>query len=195
MHPSELQPPLMELYCALAGRGIRGGKPCGGYRQFRKESGDRTLWRALRESMDPPIFSVMLEGSAAIIGIAMAFLGLWLAQEFQNPVFDGAASLGIGCLLTAVIDHPGSGKQRPASAGSNGAPRQGGNPPDRWAVQRRKRGALASDSVLRTRFHSTGDRSRVRVKPDGRRAGACGRWDRSCHQAKFFTQSTDIRPG
>src|SRR5262249_34303420 len=70
--------------------------------EFRKEARGRSSWRTLRESKDPATFSVVLEDTAALIGIAIALVGIWLAERFANPIFDGAASAGIGVLLMIV---------------------------------------------------------------------------------------------
>ncbi len=90
-------------YAVLAIAGLfEGGSLLVGYRYFRSESRGRSLWQTLHESKDPPVFTVVLEDTAALIGIAVAFLGIWLAEHFQRPDFDGAASIAIGLLLTAV---------------------------------------------------------------------------------------------
>jgi cation diffusion facilitator family transporter len=79
---------------------FEGGSLVVGYRQFRKSANGRSSWRLFRDSKDPAVFSVVLEDTAAMIGIAIAFIGIWLARHFANPVFEGAASIAIGCLLT-----------------------------------------------------------------------------------------------
>lgn len=58
----------------------------------------------VRRSKDAALFTVLFEDTAALIGIAIAFVGLAGAQIFDAPALDGWASLGIGCLLaTAAI--------------------------------------------------------------------------------------------
>ena len=47
-------------------------------------------------------FTVFLEDSAALIGIAVAFLGVLLGSLLQNPYFDPAASIIIALGLAAV---------------------------------------------------------------------------------------------
>jgi cation diffusion facilitator family transporter len=66
-----------------------------------RKPGD-TLWRLIRRSKDPTVFTVFLEDSAALIGIGIAFLGIFLGQLFNNPYLDPAASMLIGVLLAAV---------------------------------------------------------------------------------------------
>lgn len=72
-------------------------------REFlRQEWGGETFWENLRTSKDPATYTIIAEDSAAIIGLLFAFLGILLENLFQNPFFDGAASIAIGLLLTVV---------------------------------------------------------------------------------------------
>ena len=58
-----------------------------------------SLWRAALRSMDVLVFTVFVEDSAALIGIAFAACGVWLSHHFDNPLFDPAASVAIGLVL------------------------------------------------------------------------------------------------
>ena len=58
--------------------------------------------RTIRATKDPTIFTVLLEDSAALLGIGVALLGVFLAHRLGNPRFDGAASIVIGMLLMVV---------------------------------------------------------------------------------------------
>ncbi|MDB5860044.1 MAG: Cation diffusion facilitator transporter family protein, partial [Ramlibacter sp.] len=69
---------------------------------FRRTGARRSFWRALQRSKDPPKFMVLLEDSAALLGLAIAAVGTWLAVSLDEPRFDGLASVLIGVLLTAV---------------------------------------------------------------------------------------------
>jgi cation diffusion facilitator family transporter len=60
------------------------------------------LWKAIRVSKDPILFSVLFEDSAALLGLALAFLGLFLYQLTGVIIFDSLASLLIGLLLGGV---------------------------------------------------------------------------------------------
>lgn len=58
-----------------------------------------TLWQAVRASKDASVFTVFIEDSAALLGIAVAAAGIALGHYFDNPYFDPAASILIGLLL------------------------------------------------------------------------------------------------
>jgi cation diffusion facilitator family transporter len=59
-------------------------------------------WRAIHRSKDPASFTVLFEDSAAILGLLIALTGVFLADRYANPVFDGGASIVIGALLAVV---------------------------------------------------------------------------------------------
>lgn len=69
------------------------------FREFRKTKGNFSYWQAIRRSKNPAIFTVLFEDSAAMLGLIIAFIGLLLAQYLNMPVFDGIASIAIGCVL------------------------------------------------------------------------------------------------
>jgi divalent metal cation (Fe/Co/Zn/Cd) transporter len=48
------------------------------------------------------VFTVFIEDSAALIGLAIAALGIVLGHAFDNPYFDPAASVLIGLLLVGA---------------------------------------------------------------------------------------------
>ena len=72
------------------------------YREFRKTATDDSLWPAIRLSKDPSVFAVLFEDSAALLGIATAFVGLLLSQVFGRTVFDSLASMCLGFILIAA---------------------------------------------------------------------------------------------
>ncbi len=73
-------------------------------REFRKGLSDPDvgLWKAIGQSKDPSAFIVIVEDTAALIGLTIAFTGVWLSERTGNPVFDAIASILIGVVLTAV---------------------------------------------------------------------------------------------
>ena len=70
-------------------------------REFRARKGSLGYASAVHRSKDPSTFSVLLEDSAALLGVLIAFLGLLGEQVFDAAWLDGAASIGIGVVMAA----------------------------------------------------------------------------------------------
>jgi cation diffusion facilitator family transporter len=60
------------------------------------------FWQAIHRSKDPTTFMVLVEDSAALLGLLVAFLSLLLGQLLGNPYLDGVASILIGLILAVV---------------------------------------------------------------------------------------------
>ena len=71
-------------------------------REFNKSRGKTSFLQAVRRSKDPATFTVVFEDSAAMLGLVIAFIGLFLAEQLQLPLLDGVASIGIGLVLAAT---------------------------------------------------------------------------------------------
>ena len=72
-----------------------------------KGSGKR-LGQRIRESKDPRVFVPVAEDVSALVGVVVAFLGIYLARALNAPVLDAVASIIIGLLLAAVAVFLGS---------------------------------------------------------------------------------------
>ncbi len=68
-------------------------------KEFRRTKGPRSYLQAVRDSKDPATFVVLFEDAAALLGIVVAFLGIWLGQVTGLVWLDGAASVVIGLIL------------------------------------------------------------------------------------------------
>ncbi len=75
------------------------------FREFEHQRGSLNHFEAVTRSKDPTTFIVLFEDSAALLGIAIAFIGTFAAEQLEMPIFDGIASIGIGCVLgvTAIF--------------------------------------------------------------------------------------------
>jgi divalent metal cation (Fe/Co/Zn/Cd) transporter len=71
-------------------------------REFRKLKGDEGYLSAIHSSKDPPHFMVLLEDSAALVGLAIAAAATFAAQAFDMPQIDGYGSIGIAVVLAVV---------------------------------------------------------------------------------------------
>jgi cation diffusion facilitator family transporter len=74
------------------------------FRQARREArkSDRPLVRHTRETRDPNLKMVLLEDTAALIGIALAAVGIALNEVTGQLFWDPIASILIGVLLVSV---------------------------------------------------------------------------------------------
>jgi len=62
----------------------------------------RGVLSTIRDAKDPTVVTVLLEDSAALIGLLFAFLGVLLTEVTGSPVYDGIASMLIGLTLAGV---------------------------------------------------------------------------------------------
>ena len=69
------------------------------YRELGKTRGSQGLIKAVRMSKDPTIFTVLFEDFAALIGLIVAGLAIYLGETFNMPLLDGVASVIIGLIL------------------------------------------------------------------------------------------------
>jgi cation diffusion facilitator family transporter len=71
-------------------------------RTLLKERRGRSLWRTIRYSKDPSVYTVLAEDTAALLGVVVAFLGVFVGHRFETHYADGSASILIGMILAAV---------------------------------------------------------------------------------------------
>lgn len=102
INPSEIVDPKVS-YIVLACSTVFEASTWGvALREFRKTKGTVGYFEAIRRSKDPPSFMVLFEDTAALLGLAIAFIGTLAAQHFALPVLDGIAALGISLVLGAM---------------------------------------------------------------------------------------------
>jgi cation diffusion facilitator family transporter len=76
-----------------------------GWRAFSLERRGRGIVETITDTKDPTTFSVLLEDTAALLGLVVAFVGIFVGNLLGITWLDGAASIVIGLLLctTAYI--------------------------------------------------------------------------------------------
>jgi cation diffusion facilitator family transporter len=102
LHPVPIQNPTLNyivLACALV---FEGAAWYFALNEFRKVKGRRGYLEAVHRGKDPSMFVVLFEDSAAMLGILVAFGGIFLSQVTGNSVYDGAASVVIGLILAGT---------------------------------------------------------------------------------------------
>ncbi|MCB0761823.1 MAG: cation transporter [Flavobacteriales bacterium] len=70
-------------------------------REFRKAN-PSGFFGSIKASKDAATFAVIIEDSAALIGLLLALIGVALAQFTGDPMWDALASIAIGVLLAGV---------------------------------------------------------------------------------------------
>jgi cation diffusion facilitator family transporter len=69
---------------------------------FNKQRGDMPFFKAVTQSKDPSTFIVLLGDVGDILGLNIAFLGVYLGHLFNNRYYDGIASMCIGIIMIAI---------------------------------------------------------------------------------------------
>ena len=72
------------------------------FRAFNKQRGDNSFLKAVTQSKDPSTFIVLLGDVGDMLGLGVAFLGVYLGRLFHNPHYDGIASMIIGLILIVI---------------------------------------------------------------------------------------------
>lgn len=72
------------------------------WRTFKGSRRGRGTIAAIRHGKDPSLFTVLFEDTAALVGLAVAFVGVFLSHQLNAPVLDGVASIVIGSILVTA---------------------------------------------------------------------------------------------
>ena len=104
LHPQPVVSPWISLAVLAAAAVFEAFSFRVGYREYRRVVRDRPvrLWDFIKGSKDASLVSVLLEDSAALIGVGFAAVGVVGAAFLHVAWADGAASVAIGLLLTCV---------------------------------------------------------------------------------------------
>lgn len=66
------------------------------------EKGRHSAFAAIRRSKDPTLYTILIEDTAALLGLMIALAGVVLAHLLRMPALDGWASVGIGLVLVGM---------------------------------------------------------------------------------------------
>jgi cation diffusion facilitator family transporter len=102
LHPEPIESAWVNFAVLGASMVFEGISFAVGYREFHARFADVPLWTAIRRSKDPSTFAVLLEDSAALVGLVFALVGVAVSTWFNIPAADGAASIAIGGLLVVT---------------------------------------------------------------------------------------------
>jgi cation diffusion facilitator family transporter len=102
LHPVAIQNPTINYVVLAAAFLFEGAAWYFALTEFTKVKGRWGYVEAVQRGKDPSMFVVLFEDSAAMLGIVVAFLGIFLSQITGNPYYDGIASVVIGLILAGT---------------------------------------------------------------------------------------------
>jgi cation diffusion facilitator family transporter len=71
-------------------------------KEFNETRRGESWWRAIVKSKDPSSFLVLFEDGAAVLGLFIVMICMFIGHRYHIPQLDGVASLLVGLLLVAV---------------------------------------------------------------------------------------------
>lgn len=101
-HPEEIKNPMWNYVVLGIAFLFDGASFVTAWKEFKRQRGDSTFWAAVKKSKDPSTFVVLFEDAADLLGLIVAFLGVFLGHLYKNPYLDGAASIIIGIILASI---------------------------------------------------------------------------------------------
>jgi cation diffusion facilitator family transporter len=101
-HPEPISNPLVNYIVLGLALVFEGAAWYFAFREFSRVKGRWGYLEAIQRAKDPSIFVVLFEDSAAMLGLIVAFVGVWLSQSTGILVFDGIASVVIGFILVGT---------------------------------------------------------------------------------------------
>jgi cation diffusion facilitator family transporter len=101
-HPSTLESPTINYIVLAVAMVFESLSFSVAWRAFRKHKKGRRTFAAIHHGKDPSLFTVLFEDTAALLGLVVAFLGVFFSHLFDSPTIDGAASVVIGVILVSA---------------------------------------------------------------------------------------------
>jgi cation diffusion facilitator family transporter len=100
--PHELESPLVALTILAVALVLEGLSLRTAVRAATPLRGDQSWWSFIRTTKNPELAVVILEDTAAELGLSFAFVGVGVAALTGDPLYDAVGTLAIGALLGVV---------------------------------------------------------------------------------------------
>ena len=101
-HPEPISNPLVNYIVLGLALLFEGAAWYYAFREFSRVKGRWGYFEAIQRAKDPSIFVVLFEDSAAMLGLVVAAIGIYLSQLTGILIFDGIASVVIGLILVST---------------------------------------------------------------------------------------------
>jgi divalent metal cation (Fe/Co/Zn/Cd) transporter len=94
LHPSPLEDPTVAYVVLILAAVFEGYAWSVAFREFRALNSAMPLWQAIRASKDPTTFTVLFEDTAVLLGLVVAFPGLFFGHQLDSPYLDAGSAVG-----------------------------------------------------------------------------------------------------
>lgn len=102
LHPVPIENPYLNYIVLALAMLFEGAAWYFALTEFTKAKGKWGYLKAVQRGKDPALFVVLFEDSAAMLGLIVALIGIFLSQITGNPIYDGIAAVIIGLILAAT---------------------------------------------------------------------------------------------
>ena len=100
--PRPIETPLVNIVVLIVSAVFEGWSWRVAYRQLDRHGQNLSFFQTIIRSKNPATFIIVLEDTAALAGLVIASAGIAASAIFSMPIFDGAASIGIGFVLAST---------------------------------------------------------------------------------------------
>ena len=101
-HPAPLESPIINYIVLAVAVVFESISFSVAWKAFGTTKGSRRVLSAIHHGKDPSMFTVLFEDTAALLGLGVAFIGVFLSHQLEEPFIDGLASVIIGCILVCA---------------------------------------------------------------------------------------------
>jgi cation diffusion facilitator family transporter len=101
-HPEKLSSPVVAIVILVVAIGLEAYSFRTAVVESRPLKGPGGWWRFVRTSRNPELPVVLLEDTAALVGLVFALTGVGLTMLTGDPVWDGFGTVAIGALLGVI---------------------------------------------------------------------------------------------
>ena len=102
IHPHKMESPLWAVGILILGIGLEGWSFLTAVKASNKIRGKASWWEFVRRAKVPELPVILLEDLGALIGLALALMGIIAAMITGDPRYDALGSAAIGVLLFAI---------------------------------------------------------------------------------------------
>ncbi|MGY3513988.1 hypothetical protein ACVIQY_006963 [Bradyrhizobium sp. USDA 3051] len=176
--PEPIESPIVSFVVLGLSFLFEGGSWLVALRRFSSDGQRFGYYQAFVRSKDPPAFMVLLEDSAALVGIAIAAAATAAAVLLRQPVWDGIGFDHDRDIAGDRVDRSRAREQEPADRRARRSGTCAIGPRHRKAVARRAQGQRPADGAAVAGRNRCGPQHRICGRQARRRYRAMRRFDR-----------------